>query len=449
MSLRSWIAGPASAPGLFSLRGRVALAVFTRYPVPGQSKTRLIPALGPEAAAALQRDMTEHTLATALPPAKHWRTVVYFVGGSFEHMHGWLGAGFTLVPQSQGNLGDRMLQAALREFSHGAARVVIIGSDCPGITAGILAQAEELLSRHDVVFGPADDGGFYLIGLRRGAALPELFHNVSWGNDDVLAVTRENVLHAGLRVAALPALRDIDRLEDLPHWEAARTSARISVVIPALNEATHIENTIRGCLRAHNVEVLVADGGSVDDTVHQAAAAGARIVHSPEGRARQMNAGADAATGGILLFLHADTKLPARFDQDVRKLLAENDVLGAFRLRLDARGGGYRVIEWGVFLRARLLGFPYGDQCLFLTRDFFHRLGGFPEQPILEDYELVRRAGRVGRIRFTTSCVTTSARRWEKRGLWRTSLLNAVIFLAYPLGVSADRIARWYGRAPK
>lgn len=194
-----------------------------------------------------------------------------------------------------------------------------------------------------------------------------------------------------------------------------------------------------------NVEVIVVDGGSQDDTVQIAQSLGAKVLSAPNGRACQMNAGALAATGDILLFLHADTRIPPLFDTLVRKaLLAANTAAGAFELRIDASLRGLRLIESGVNLRSRWLQMPYGDQAIFLKTEVFHNIGGFPSLPIMEDFELMRRLRRLGRIVIIPVPVLTSGRRWLRLGVLKTTLINQGAIIAYLLGVPPERIARWY-----
>ncbi|MFZ7124602.1 MAG: TIGR04283 family arsenosugar biosynthesis glycosyltransferase [Desulfobacterales bacterium] len=220
---------------------------------------------------------------------------------------------------------------------------------------------------------------------------------------------------------------------------------RISVIVPALNEAEGIMDAIEDARAGEDVEVIVVDGGSSDDTVSMVRKAGVRLIESPKGRGRQMNAGAAAASGGTLLFLHADTRLPRRFDRAVRRALRDPSVAaGAFSLRIDAPGIGLRLVEWGANRRSRTLGRPYGDQALFLSARIFHELGGYPEIPIMEDYALIRRLSRYGRVVTLRQPVRTSARRWRRLGVLQTTLRNQLIIAGYRLGVSPDTLARWY-----
>jgi len=219
----------------------------------------------------------------------------------------------------------------------------------------------------------------------------------------------------------------------------------ISVIIPALDEAGVIQSTIRSATPEDPaVEVLVVDGGSGDATPRLAAAAGATVLQTSPGRAAQMNAGAAAARGELLLFLHADTRLPPRFRPRVIKTLAAPSIVaGAFELGIDAPGWPFRAIEAVSNFRARFRGLPYGDQALFVPADAFHAVGGFPELPIMEDYELMRQLRRRGRIALIGPAVRTSPRRWRTIGPWRLTLLHQAIILGYHLGLDPGRLARW------
>ncbi len=222
---------------------------------------------------------------------------------------------------------------------------------------------------------------------------------------------------------------------------------KISIIIPALNEAENIKHALASTQPSTNVEVIVVDGGSEDDTVEIAKSLGVKVIFSDRGRAVQMNAGARLASGEILLFLHADTCLPPNFDDMVCTTLAQPGIVaGAFALHINAELTSLRLVEWGVNARSRFLQMPYGDQAIFLTKDKFNNIGGFPELPIMEDFELMQRLRCLGKIAIIPVPVVTSARRWLQKGVWQTTLLNQIVILAYFLGVSPERIRSWYRR---
>lgn len=222
-------------------------------------------------------------------------------------------------------------------------------------------------------------------------------------------------------------------------------AAKISIVIPTLNEAGNIREAIATTQPSTNIEVIVIDGGSQDDTVEIAESLGVKVIPSSPGRASQMNAGAVAASGEILLFLHADTRLPTNFDVMVRTALQKpRTVAGAFALRIDAPLLSLRWVEWGVKWRSHFWQIPYGDQAIFLTKEVFQQIGKFPELPIMEDFELIRRLKRTGNIVIIPVPVVTSARRWLQKGVFQTTLLNQIVIIAYLLGVSPEQIRSWY-----
>jgi len=431
---------------------REFLIIFTRYPEPGRTKTRLIPSLGPNGAAELQRRMADHILAKVkeLQRYRPMSVEVRYEGGNEGLVREWLGADIPLRRQGVGSLGQRMDSSFREAFQAGANRVVLVGTDIPNITDRTLMKAFVNLAYADVVLGPARDGGYYLIALKR--ASPHLFVDVPWGTEGVLERTRQIAHGLGLSTVLLETLDDIDRPEDLHLWEEAtkRTPEahlldRISIIIPTLNEASNLAKTLASTHNAADVEVIVVDGGSADKTIEVARSWGIEVLLSTPGRARQMNTGAARAMGGILLFLHADTRLPKGFDGYVRGILARSGVAaGAFRLRVDAKLPGLRILEGLVNVRSRCLQFPYGDQAIFLTAELFWDMGGFPNMPIMEDFELVRRLRRRGRIVIVPVPILTSARRWEKLGMVRTTVINYAIPLAYYLGASPSRLARWY-----
>ncbi|MEH1893860.1 MULTISPECIES: TIGR04282 family arsenosugar biosynthesis glycosyltransferase [unclassified Nostoc] len=195
------------------------LIIFTRYPEPGKTKTRLIPALGNLGAANLQREMTEHTIFQVQELQKKIAISmeVQFAGGNLQLMQDWLGLDLVYHSQGEGDLGSRMARSLFDAFESGADKIIIIGTDCPGVNAQILTTAFEKLHSFDLVLGPALDGGYYLIGLCQ--PIPELFANIEWGTAQVFQKTLEIARNINLSHVNLSPLADIDRPEDLPIWE--------------------------------------------------------------------------------------------------------------------------------------------------------------------------------------------------------------------------------------
>jgi rSAM/selenodomain-associated transferase 2 len=224
-------------------------------------------------------------------------------------------------------------------------------------------------------------------------------------------------------------------------------SPRISVIIPVLNEAKHIQETIRGLGTNTNVEIIVSDGGSTDATRALAAAAGAKVLETPPGRARQQNFGAAAAIGEILFFLHADTLAPPNYGDLIGLALDTPGIsAGAFSLAIADPDPKLRAIAHIANLRSKWLHLPYGDQGLFLPARLFLKMGGFPEQPIMEDFVLVRRLKKYGRLITLPQTVVTSNRRWQRLGVWQTTYINQLTIFGYYLHIAPATLARLYRR---
>lgn len=223
---------------------------------------------------------------------------------------------------------------------------------------------------------------------------------------------------------------------------------RVSIILPALNEADALPATLRALApgRAGGAEVIVVDGGSADETRALAEAGADRVLAGPRGRARQLNAGAGMATGEVLWFLHADTLAPADALDQIASGLARGRRWGRFDLRLSGRRRwSLRVVEQGINLRSRLQGLGTGDQGLFVERSLFEALGGFPDQPLMEDLELaLRLRRRAGRPACPRGPLVTSSRRWETHGVLRTVFLMWRLRAAYALGADPRHLHRRY-----
>jgi len=223
---------------------------------------------------------------------------------------------------------------------------------------------------------------------------------------------------------------------------------KLTVIVPTLNEAAHLETALSSLPR--EAEVVVADGGSTDETLSIATRAGARIVTGSKGRARQMNRGVDAASGDTLLFLHADCTLGPDALNQIQTALNDDDsdnvVGGSFRLSIRGASWALKWIAATSNARARYLQTPYGDQALFVRRSAFETIGGFPEMAFMEDVALVRKLKRLGKLVRVNETVTTGARHWQQLGAVRTTLLNWSMVTLYLLGVPAQRLEPYYRR---
>ena len=223
--------------------------------------------------------------------------------------------------------------------------------------------------------------------------------------------------------------------------------ALISVIVPCLNEGQAIGELVdhvRSLPGPGAVEIIVVDGAGEGDTQAAVSPAKALVLASEPGRARQMNAGAARATGGVLVFLHADTRLPGDAFPALLAALDNGAVGGAFDLDIDSSRPVIRLIALVGRWRARLTRVPFGDQAIFVRREAFEALGGFPDVPIMEDLRFMRALKARGRVALLRSRVLTSARRWEAEGPWRCTLRNWRLRLLHALGVPPERLARSY-----
>lgn len=228
-------------------------------------------------------------------------------------------------------------------------------------------------------------------------------------------------------------------------------SQALCIVMPVLDEARTLAPRLQALqpLRQRGVRVVVVDGGSHDDTLAIAGAFADLVLRSPRGRAAQMNAGAAACPAELLLFLHADTELPEQADALVRRALLGAQGWGRFDVRIDSPRWALRLVERLMNLRSRWSGIATGDQALFVRHELFDRVGGFPDLPLMEDIALSRALKRHGRPVCLRERVTTSARRWERHGVWRTVLLMWRLRAAYFFGADPRQLAIRYGYKPR
>lgn len=224
---------------------------------------------------------------------------------------------------------------------------------------------------------------------------------------------------------------------------------KISIVIPVLNEAPIIQDTIDHILdlpRSGKIEVIVVDGSPGGETIGVIRNENVTKITAEKGRSKQMNMGASLASGEILLFLHVDTILPGNALKSIRSLMEDKEVVGgAFDLGILSDRPVFRLIEKAASFRSRITRVPYGDQAIFIRKDFFDEIGGFKDIPLMEDVELMRRIRKTGgKIQIIRSSVKTSPRRWEKEGVVRCTLRNWTLLALYRLGLPPEKLARFY-----
>jgi uncharacterized protein len=432
--------------------------VFAKAPVAGRVKTRLQPAVGAEGAARLSAALLEDTLEALVATGCTAPALAVDAPEAFR------GRGLPVVAQGEGDLGERLERVLSRALEQTPA-VLAVGSDSPGYPAPLILQACAALQRADAVLGPADDGGFTLLGLRR--CPPGLLWGLPWSRPDTLRATEARFRAAGLSVARTLRWFDVDVPADLARLRVelaegtvqARHTAEVlgtlhvqpwlSVVMPVLDEAHRLAPALNRLVGLPAVdEVLVVDGGSRDSTRAVAQGVpGVRVLDAPRGRARQMNHGASAATGEVVCFVHADVTLPRDAVRHVARAFSRPQVVAAaFRTRtVDDIGHTWAgALLPMADLRSRWTHLPYGDQAVSVRRSAFQQVGGFPDQPLMEDLELARRLAAVGSVARLRARVTVSGRRFLRRPL-RTLLFWNTFPALYRLGVPPRLLEKLYG----
>ena len=444
---------------------RACICVFAKPPVPGSVKTRLVPLLGSRHAAELAKVFLQDTWASvsALPWA---RPVLASTGeGLQDLLHGpieiWL--------QGGGDLGAR-LENIFHRALHNHAQVIAIGADSPGLPTKYLEQAREALERADAVIGPSEDGGFYLLGLRKCPT--GLLSGIPWSAPTTCLETIAKLQTAGLTVHILDDWFDVDTAQDLEKLNALITAKQVeapktehflethawrwagaqpikcSVIVPTLNERESLPETLRALAEHQWIhEVIVADGGSTDGTREWFASQNfARFVESPPGKGNQINRGAQTASGDLLLILHADCQLPTDAGERIASALRSQSVAGGcFEVRFNAsRPRSLKMVAAGINFRCRLTKGATGDQGIFVRRNVFERIRGCPDWPLFEDVDLVRRIKNVGRFAVLDSYLLVSPRRHLARGVLRTVLLIYALRVAFWLGVSPFTLKKWF-----
>ena len=428
---------------------RRVLIVFVKSP-DGAVKTRLAKAVGQGRAREIYKRLAGQTLGRLCFGGYALR-VAYHPPEDGAKVAAWLGDDIAYMPQAGRDLGERMENAFRDAFGKGAEAAVIIGSDIPDMTREAVEDAFGALESSGCAVAPTHDGGYCLIGFRAESFAPGAFRGMTWGADGVFDDTMKALSEAGVSTRVLPTLRDIDTPEDLIYLPPELRGGSISVIVPAYREAGNINASI-GRLRklpgGEGVEIIVVDGAPEGDTTGAIGDAEVITATSEKGRARQMNKGAEVATGDIFLFLHADTALPEGAFGMIREALDDGELAGgAFGLRFDSERLSMRLISWTAGMRSRMTRVPYGDQAIFLRRKYFKEMGGYEDIPLMEDVELMRRIRRSGgRIIILGASAVTSARKYLRDGVFFSAARNIALRMLYALGVSPDRLAKIYYR---
>lgn len=435
-----------------------AIIIFTRVPVPGQTKTRMMPYLTPVQCAKLHSCFLldikrvcrkcDADLFVAYTPEDKEKVLKSILGEA------------DYFPQRGEDLGEKMFHAIEHVLKKGYDKCVLIGTDVPELTGECLEKAFNVLDNKDVVFGKTVDGGYYLVGMNR--PIREVFSIDTYGHSNVLEQTVLGLEREEITAGYTVTLSDMDDRSDLSAYRnRMRTdkklqksatgrylirTARISVIVPVYNEEKTIKNlqeqlrTLKG-----KCEILFVDGGSTDRTLERISPE-FRVLHSKKGRANQMNLGAKESTGDILFFLHCDSELPDRPLEQIRYVMKDHRV-GCFGIAFHSRN--FFMLTCRVISNHRIKDrkVMFGDQGIFVDRELFFEIGMFPELPIMEDYQfslsLKERGERIG---MAKSRIYTSDRRFPKgtipklRVMWKMNRLRKM----YRDGVDIEKISRMY-----
>ncbi len=424
------------------------LVIFVKEPVPGKVKTRLVPPLTPEKAADLYRVWAREIYTKASLLQNVQVSIAYEPLGE-NRAPDWLGDGeaVSYFLQKGADIGERMRRAFEKSFKEGFDSVVLVGSDSPGLPLENIQQAFDHLLAKDLILGPTLDGGYYLIGLKN--KFPEgLFDGVEWSTEKVLNQTLANAKNLNLHLSLLPKYFDIDRPEDLARY----LLPKISVIIPVYNEEASIAGSLRffrDTAQGIPIEMIVVNGNSTDRTKEKAAGVADHVIDCPiSSRGMQMHLGAQKAAGIILLFVHADTELPKDWAKTLMDVFQRDrpPAAAAFELEFDNPGIAFKIIAGLARLRNRITGVPQGDQGLAVRKDAYFMCGGFPNVPLMEEYFILPKLRRQGKIKMISDRVKTSARKYERVGPFKNALMNIGMLCLFYAGVSTEKLALMYRR---
>ncbi len=440
-----------------------AVILFTRIPVPGKTKTRLMPYFQPVECAELHVCFLRD-IAAQIKEINADVFVFYAGTGTSGRakdeakLKKIFGESVHCVPQEGDGLGERMYRAICEVLEQGYDSCVLAGTDIPQLKRSDLEYAFRLLDVHDVVFGPTEDGGYYLTGMKR--PVKEVFENQTYGHGSVLEQTVRALSEKQVSVGFAHIRSDIDTREDIQKFRAAMRrnpglqktetgkyllkKQKISVIVPIYNEERTIESLQRQLKPlAEQCEILFVDGGSTDRTVSLIDPQ-FQILHAPKGRAKQMNLGAKKSSGDILFFLHSDSELPKHPLAEIRYVMKDHEA-GCFGIAFHSANFFMWTCRVISNHRIRDRKVMFGDQGIFVDRDLFFRAGMFPELPIMEDYQFSLTLKEMGiRLGIAKHRIYTSDRRFPKktvdklRVMWKMNRLRKMYRDGVPIGQISD-----------
>lgn len=432
-----------------------ALIIFVKKPEAGKVKTRLGKTLGYQRAAEIYERLLEYTakICSALSE------VDSYIYHSEEIYAAEYFSQFKNCLQVDGDLGQKMNHAFSQTLAKNYERVICIGSDCISLTTEKIENAFKVLENKEYVFGPAIDGGYYLIGMKNES--PHLFDKIEWSTSTVLKDTLSRLKEEDYQL--LESLPDIDYEEDLINQKekllefdsiffsflsSTNENKKISVIIPTLNEAKNIENCISELKKSqHNLsEIIVVDAHSSDNTKEIASRLGVKVIDSKlKSRAKQMNLGAQIAKSDILYFVHADVLVPSDYSNHILQTLKKGADAGCFRFVFDKNHALLKLNAF--FTRFPFLVCRGGDQTLFVKKSTFEKLGGFPEDHIImEEYTFIKNLRKEFTFKVIPENVVVSARKYDNNSYWRVQYANFLVFNMYRLGYSQEKLKNKYSK---
>ena len=446
-------------PGtILKRKNRKAYVVFTREPVPGTTKTRLMPFYSAEKCAELHscflRDLAMETRKVNAD------IIVAYMGGEPDFLRKTYGSRTKYIAQRGTGLGQKMENAFADAFEMGYDKVILTGTDIPELKAGTVNAAFDILDTNDIVLGPTSDGGYYLIGM--SSLHHEAFDVKLYGVSTVFEETMESIRDSGLSVGIADEYCDIDEKEDIsglmnrirkdrsvigPYTRRfLKNNMTISVIIPVYNESHNI-GSMMDQLRPFRdeVEVIFSDGGSTDDTLSLIGDE-FKVVSCKKGRGKQLNVGALASCGDVLFFLHCDSVIPDDFTSEIKSCMMKKP-FGCFGVRFDSANFFMLTNRIISNHRAKFRGLAFGDQGMFIDRILFFEAGMFPELPVMEDYEFSLEMKRRGfSPAMTHRRILTSSRRYGKGtiSIVKTEILMWYLRRLYRRGEDPHKLKQLY-----
>lgn len=440
---------------------RRAVIIFTKAPIPRQTKTRMMPYFTPKECAELHECFLQD-IKRECNKVKADVFVCYtpHEKAAREQLQSLLGKEKKYFHQQGENLGERMYRAFEKVFSYGYTSCVLMGTDIPEIKREYIERAFTVLEKKEVVFGRTGDGGYYLVGMKKPRK--EVFGLDTYGHKNVFAETLRQLHEKRVSVGYTAILNDMDTPTDLKEYRKrlrknkklfqTKTEnyvweqLRISIIIPTYNEEKTIQKLQRQLKPLQKkCEIIFVDGGSTDNTL-QLIDSGYRVLHTKKGRAEQMNEGAKSSHGDVLFFLHCDSELPKNPLEEIKKVMKKYEA-GCFGIAFHSHN--FFMFTCRVISNHRIKDrkVMFGDQGIFIDRDLFFEVGMFPKLPIMEDYQFsLNLKERKIKLGMTGKRIYTSERRFPKgtipklQLMWKMNRLRKM----YRDGVDIEIISKLY-----